>query len=69
MGSSSGKTLYESTLRQGQIVRFGLRHPLWIRIGAPWNVDVAIGKRDLDASLPTRTGNVLVSTSGLQATA
>jgi hypothetical protein len=69
MGSSSGKTLYESTLQQGQIVRFGLSHPLWIRMGAPWNVDVAIGKRDLDASLPTRTGNVLVSASGLQATA
>ena len=69
VGSSSGKTLYESTLQQGQVVRFGLRHPLWIRIGAPWNVDVAIGKRDLDASLPARTGNVLVSTSGLEATA
>lgn len=69
LGSGSGKTLYEGTLQAGQSVRFGLRRPLWIRIGAPWNVDAMIGSRSMTASLPSLTGNVLVSRGGVQATA
>lgn len=65
LASASGKTLYEGTLQPGQSVRFGLRSPLWIRIGAPWNVDLAIGSRSLNASLPSLTGNVLVSGAGV----
>jgi len=37
IGSTSGPTVYEQTLQAGQTVRFGLRRPLWIRLGAPWN--------------------------------
>ena len=69
VGSSSGKTIYEGTLQPGQTVLFGLRSPLWIRIGAPWNVDAAIGKRSMNASLPSLTGDVLVSAGGVHATA
>jgi hypothetical protein len=57
--------VYEGTLQAGQSVRFGLRSPLWIRIGAPWNVDVAIGSRSVNASLPSLTGDVLVSGGGV----
>jgi hypothetical protein len=66
LGSSSGSTVYEGTLQQGQTVRFGLREPLWVRVGAPWNVDVAIGSRGVNGSLPPQTGNVLVTTGGLR---
>ena len=69
IGSSGGATIYERTLQQGESVRFGLQRPLWIRIGAPWNVDVTLGKRAVTASLPPRTGDVLASTSGLQTAA
>ncbi len=64
----NGPTVYEQTLQQGQTVRFALRKPLWIRLGAPWNVDAAIGQRSLSSVLPVKTGDVLATTAGLQAT-
>jgi cytoskeleton protein RodZ len=69
LGSGSGKTVYEGTLQPGETVRFGLRSPLWIRIGAPWNVVAVIGSRSMTASLPALTGNVLVSRGGVHSTA
>jgi hypothetical protein len=65
-GSAGGPTVYEQTLQQGQTVRFGRRRPLWIRVGAPWNIDAAIGKSSLNNALPVRTGDVLVTTAGLR---
>jgi hypothetical protein len=69
LGSRSGKTLYEGTLQAGRSVRFGLRSPLWIRVGAPWNVDAAIGARSVNASLPSLTGDVVASRGGVQSAA
>jgi transcriptional regulator with XRE-family HTH domain len=66
IGSAAGSVVTERTLRQGETVRFGLRRPLWIRLGAPWNVDVVIGRRSVDASLPAAPGNVLVAASGVR---
>ncbi len=38
--------------------------PLWIRVGAPWNVDATLnGKR---AQLPSSTGNVVVTPGALR---
>jgi hypothetical protein len=34
-GSETGPTVYQQTLQQGESVRFGLAHRLWVRIGAP----------------------------------
>jgi cytoskeleton protein RodZ len=68
IGSATGPTVYERTLQQGQTVRFGLSKPLWIRLGAPWNVNAAIGQRSLSNLLPVKTGDVLATTAGLQAT-
>jgi cytoskeletal protein RodZ len=65
-GSATGQPVEEATLQQGQTLRFGLRHPLWIRIGAPWNLAASIGGRQVTASLPTAIGNVVVSARGLQ---
>ena len=64
--SSGGTVLAEQTLAQGQTARFGLLHPLWIRLGAPWNVDAKIGTRTVTASLPALTGNVLVTAAGIE---
>jgi cytoskeleton protein RodZ len=69
IGSAGGPTVYEQTLQAGQTVRFGLRRPLWIRLGAPWNIEAAIGRRSLSRLLPVETGDVLVTTAGLRAAA
>ena len=64
-GSSAGPVVAERTLQQGQTARFGLKRPLWIRLGAPWNLAAAIGGRSVTSALPALTGNVLVSTRGV----
>ena len=65
LGSSAGPVVAEQMLQQGQTARFGLRKPLWIRLGAPWNLAGTIGHRSITAALPALTGNVLVTSSGL----
>ena len=67
-GSSSGTVVYQHTLQPGQRVRFGLEHPLWIRTGAPWNLEAVIGGRSVSTELPASTGNLLASRTGIQAT-
>jgi cytoskeleton protein RodZ len=64
--SISGPVVEEHTLQQGQTARFGLKQPLWIRLGAPWNLDASIGNRVVTASLPASTGNVLVTRAGVR---
>ena len=68
IGSSAGATLYVHTLQPGQSVRFGLRKPLWIRLGAPWNLDATIGRRPVTTALPPRTGDIIVTARHLQPT-
>jgi len=63
-GSSAGPLVYTGTLEQGQAVRFGLRHPLWIRLGAPRSLEATIAGRSL--ILPTLTANVVVTRAGIQ---
>jgi hypothetical protein len=65
-GSSSGAVVYQHTLEPGQRVRFGLKKPLWIRTGAPWNLDAAIGRTNVTTDLPTRTGNLVASRRGIK---
>jgi hypothetical protein len=60
-GSATGALVYESTLDQGQTVRFTAGR-LWLRIGAPWNLSATLaGKR---IQLPTALGNLLVTPEG-----
>ncbi len=66
IGSSAGRTIYERTLPRGQTVRFGLRKPLWIRLGAPWNLDARLGDRAVTLTLPAHTGDMLATRSGLR---
>jgi hypothetical protein len=57
IGLSGGRTVHERTLQWGQTVRFGLRKPLWIRFGAPWNLDAMIGRHQAIAALPPALGH------------
>jgi cytoskeleton protein RodZ len=63
LGSAAGRVLYEGTLQQGRQARFaGAR--LWIRIGAPWNVDATLdGKR---VQLPDSVADVMVTPGSLR---
>ena len=45
-GSAAGELVAERTLEAGGTLRFGLDRRLWVRLGAPWTVDVLLrGKR------------------------
>lgn len=66
-GSATGPVLYEATLTTGGILRFTLaqnRPRLWVRIGAPWNLELTLNGKPA-AALPPGPGNVLVTRSGL----
>lgn len=65
VGSAQGPIVYEQTLQPGRVLRLGLGRMLWIRIGAPWNLDAAVGRQPV--TLPAHIGNVLATAAGLQA--
>jgi hypothetical protein len=62
VGSASGPAVYVRTLDQGQTARFVSRR-LWVRIGAPWNLDATLNGKPV--ALPATTGNVLATSGGL----
>jgi transcriptional regulator with XRE-family HTH domain len=66
VGSSSGTIVYQQTLQAGRTLRLGLRRTLWIRIGAPWNLDATVGRRSV--TLPTHIGDVVATSAGLRST-
>ena len=63
--SETGKVVYINTLPQGQTVRFSLRRPLWIRLGAPAQLRVTIAGKTL-THLPTPPANYLATRTGLR---
>jgi cytoskeleton protein RodZ len=60
-GSATGPLVYESTVAQGQTVRF-TAGTLWIRVGAPWNLDATLAGKPLQ--LPSAIGNLIVTPTG-----
>ena len=54
--------LYVGTLQPGQTVRFTARR-LWIRMGAPWNLDAHLNGKPV--TLSPALGNVLVTGTGV----
>lgn len=64
VGSASGPTAYEQTLQQGARVSFGLGKPLYIRLGAPWNLDARVGGKAV--TLPAQTGDVVATSTGIR---
>jgi cytoskeletal protein RodZ len=68
VGSDAGPVLYEATLGAGQILRYTLapsRPRLWLRVGAPSNLQVLLNGRPA-ASLPSAPVNIVASRSGLR---
>ncbi len=63
LGSDTGRLLYERTLDAGQRARF-VASRLWLRIGAPWNVDATLNGRR--AQLPTALANIVVTPQALR---
>jgi hypothetical protein len=57
--------VYDRTLEQGRTARF-ISTRLWIRIGAPWNLDATLNGKAVQ--LPASTGDVVVTPVGLRAT-
>jgi cytoskeleton protein RodZ len=66
--SAVGPVLYEATLEAGGILRYTLamsRPRLWLRIGAPWNLELSLNGKAITA-LPRVPGNVVVSRGGVR---
>jgi hypothetical protein len=63
VGSEAGRVLFEGTLDQGKRATFVGRR-LWLRLGAPWNLDATLNGKTL--SLPAATANVTVTPNGLR---
>jgi hypothetical protein len=61
-GSAGGRVLYQNTLAAGHSVRFARRR-LWVRVGAPWNLDLMTAGRRLTVPLHA-TGDMLVTSAG-----
>jgi hypothetical protein len=61
--SERGRHLFEGTLEPGESRRFA-DGPLWIRIGAPWNLEASLAGRRL--SLPQTVANVVVTAMGIR---
>jgi transcriptional regulator with XRE-family HTH domain len=62
VGSDAGRVLYEGTLAEGKRATFVGRR-LWIRLGAPWNLEATLNGKALP--LPGATASVTVTPSGL----
>lgn len=63
VSSREGQTLYEDILAPGRSLRFG-RRDLWIRIGAPPDLDIRIDGRRLRLPPSSRPQNVVVPAKG-----
>jgi cytoskeleton protein RodZ len=62
-GSRDGRVLYEGMVSEGD--QFRIAGPrLWVRIGAPWNLDATLNGRRI-ADLPADTADVLVTPAGI----
>ena len=65
-GSQAGRTLYENLLRRGQ--RLSFRRPgLWIRLGAPGNVDIRLNGRPVGRLPGNAPRNVVVTARDVRA--
>jgi len=61
-GSATGPSVFERTLQPGQSARVVSRR-LWIRIGAPWNLDATLNGKSVQ--LPASTASVVVTPTGI----
>jgi cytoskeleton protein RodZ len=65
LDSPTGKGVYIGTLAQGSTLHFSLRHPLWIRLGAPSALEATIAGKPI-VGFPTQTANLLITKTGIR---
>jgi cytoskeleton protein RodZ len=63
LASPTGRLLYSGTLQTGQARRFHAG-PLWVRVGAPWNLSVRAAGRRLGLPIAA-PGNVVLTKRGV----
>jgi hypothetical protein len=63
VASREGRVLWEGTLAPGQTIRLTAKR-LWLRIGAPWNIDARLAGKPLQ--LPHTVANLVVTRRGLE---
>ena len=63
-GSSTGAVLFEGVLAQGKTLPLSLAPKVWVRVGAPWNLDVKIAGI-VQTGLPAQAGDVEITRRGL----
>ncbi len=64
-GGATGRVLFTGFLEQGKTFPVSVTTPVWIRVGAPWNLDVSLGGK-LQHGLPASVGDVLLTRRGLR---
>jgi cytoskeletal protein RodZ len=60
IGGPNGRRIYTGTLEQGQSLKLGLAHGIWMRMGRPQALDITIGGR-LVRNLPSFPTNVTLT--------
>jgi cytoskeleton protein RodZ len=63
-GGATGRVIYEGVLEQGASLPVSLSPRVWMRIGAPWNLEIRMGGR-LVGGLPAQPANVILGPGGL----
>ena len=63
-GSATGTVVYQGVLAQGQTLPLTLSKRMWVRVGAPWNLDVTLAGRAV-SGLPTQVGDVYLARAGM----
>jgi cytoskeleton protein RodZ len=63
-GSATGALVYQGVLAQGQTLPLTLSSRMWLRVGAPWNLDVTVAGSPV-SGLPTQVGDVYLARAGL----
>jgi hypothetical protein len=64
LGGPTGKEVFRGNLEPGHLLKYGLRRPIWVRIGRPLALDIRIGKK-LVPALPDAATSVLLTRLGL----
>jgi len=59
--------VWRGLLRSGRTLRLPVSHRLWLRLGAPWNLDVTVSGKAAAPALPHAPVNVWLSRAGLAA--
>jgi cytoskeletal protein RodZ len=62
--SATGTVVYQGVLAQGQTLPLTLSSRMWVRVGAPWNLDVTVAGRAV-SGLPSQVGDVYLARAGM----